>query len=505
MKNKLKTLIVALVLIGFAPFVYAVTTRTINYDNGNYGIGTESPSTTLEVNGTTTTTNLIVTGNSNKTAITVCGNGACDQTTDGTADDVQIQSAIDSLPSTGGKVFIREGTYNISSPITINRDSIVIQGAGKATILRLVDNFNDYMFKIDDATLRYYLTFTDMKLDGNQANQTGGGTIMASSTARSLFKNLWFEQCEDICLSIGGMSDNTYGFHNVVADNVFNQISGTGLYIRYNDENFIQNNLFNYFSAYGIQNDAGLQRIEGNTFVGNGATGIGYFGNWVSNDSIINNTFDSIPQESIIYNGTANNIYGLISGNIIFKSGTQGAGDPAIAVGNGRGLTVSNNIVTSFGTGDNYTYAYEEISGINNVTLIGNQFGAGSLGTYSFNASYPKYSIFNGATSTPSADVTWIDDDGTGNLQFNASTTKSIDFSVGNVEYATISATGLGIGVTNPQSLLQIGTGYLQIDNVTASPPSADCDNATETGRMKFDSVNDLLYICSGASGWVSK
>jgi hypothetical protein len=62
----------------------------------------------------------------------------------------------------------------------------------------------------------------------------------------------------------------------------------------------------------------------------------------------------------------------------------------------------------------------------------------------------------------------------------------------------------VGIGTTNPQSRLEVD-GYIQLDTVTGAPPAADCNEASEEGRMKFDPGSDLLYICSGASGWVSK
>lgn len=37
---------------------------------------------------------------------------------------------------------------------------------------------------------------------------------------------------------------------------------------------------------------------------------------------------------------------------------------------------------------------------------------------------------------------------------------------------------------------------------VTAAPASGDCDAAAETNRTVYDSTNDNLYVCSGASGW---
>ena len=47
--------------------------------------------------------------------------------------------------------------------------------------------------------------------------------------------------------------------------------------------------------------------------------------------------------------------------------------------------------------------------------------------------------------------------------------------------------------------------GYVQLDTVSSAPPAADCDEASEEGRMEFDPASDLLYICSGVSGWVTK
>ncbi|MCP4603199.1 MAG: hypothetical protein GY847_22240, partial [Proteobacteria bacterium] len=47
--------------------------------------------------------------------------------------------------------------------------------------------------------------------------------------------------------------------------------------------------------------------------------------------------------------------------------------------------------------------------------------------------------------------------------------------------------------------------GYVRLDTVSSAPPAADCDEASEEGRMKFDPISDALYLCSGLSGWVTK
>lgn len=53
----------------------------------------------------------------------------------GTNDQTVIQQAIDALPSTGGKIVLLEGTYNISGQITVNKPNVTICGMGNSTVL----------------------------------------------------------------------------------------------------------------------------------------------------------------------------------------------------------------------------------------------------------------------------------------------------------------------------------------------------------------------------------
>jgi hypothetical protein len=67
----------------------------------------------------------------------------------------------------------------------------------------------------------------------------------------------------------------------------------------------------------------------------------------------------------------------------------------------------------------------------------------------------------------------------------------------------TIKASGnVGIGTATPQSSLQVN-GYVQLALTTGAPPSADCDEAPEQGRMKVDATGNKLYICT-STGWKS-
>jgi hypothetical protein len=51
-----------------------------------------------------------------------------DYITDGVADEVQIQAAIDALPASGGRIHLSTGTFNIAAPIEMNDHGIWIDG-----------------------------------------------------------------------------------------------------------------------------------------------------------------------------------------------------------------------------------------------------------------------------------------------------------------------------------------------------------------------------------------
>lgn len=59
----------------------------------------------------------------------------CDYVCDGTDDQEEINKAINALPETGGEIILLEGTYTLSTDITISKSNVVISGAGWGTNL----------------------------------------------------------------------------------------------------------------------------------------------------------------------------------------------------------------------------------------------------------------------------------------------------------------------------------------------------------------------------------
>lgn len=59
----------------------------------------------------------------------------CDYLCDGADDQAEIQAAINAMPADGGEIIILDGTYAISSEISIEKQNVRIRGCGCSTVL----------------------------------------------------------------------------------------------------------------------------------------------------------------------------------------------------------------------------------------------------------------------------------------------------------------------------------------------------------------------------------
>jgi hypothetical protein len=46
----------------------------------------------------------------------------------------------------------------------------------------------------------------------------------------------------------------------------------------------------------------------------------------------------------------------------------------------------------------------------------------------------------------------------------------------------------------------QDAAGYARLPVVRGAPPAADCNEASEAGRTKFDTASAVLHVCDGTS-----
>jgi len=113
---------------------------------------------------------------------------------DGTDDDVQIQAAIDSLPSGGGKVMLSEGTFTISANITFVSD-FILAGQGESTIIKAPSSsLNANMLAVSSAVND--VVIRDLRVDGNSQLAANRSGIRIDTTGRQIYiQNVRVQNC----------------------------------------------------------------------------------------------------------------------------------------------------------------------------------------------------------------------------------------------------------------------------------------------------------------------
>lgn len=114
------------------------------------------------------------------------GQGTFVVANDGSGDFSSIQEAHDALPSGGGIILVKEGTYE-SSRITISKDNVTIKGSGHSTIIKLVAA-DTHLFVVASNT--DYCVVEDLQLDGT--NASGYTFLFSANTTRSRISGCWF-------------------------------------------------------------------------------------------------------------------------------------------------------------------------------------------------------------------------------------------------------------------------------------------------------------------------
>lgn len=265
---------------------------------------------------------------------------------DGTADNVQIQAAIDSLSDTyGGTIFLTEGIYDIQSPILINiPKGIHLTGAGFYTLLKAKNALNDYVIKFVTTSEGIHGKMSNFKIDANAANQSGGGGIYAPGAVEFIFDSIIVSNPYDWGIWLYEIDDDplNYGHNNKIINCSFEHGDegsgiGGGIYLRNCDENHIIGCNFHYMGGSGItagttdgyciKDETGLNTISQCAFV-NSKNGVKILD--VQNSLVANCQFDNIRYFGIHLKGPNNNI----NNNIMTGIGTNGS------AGDGIGLMI---------------------------------------------------------------------------------------------------------------------------------------------------------------------
>lgn len=287
----------------------------------------------------------------------------------GSRDDIVINNAINRLTN-GGKILIKEGTYDITSAIVV-KDNVEVTGSGFGTILK-ASNFgasNNGIINLgilDQNNINCVLNH--LTIDGNKASCTQSDGIRIYS-ANSNIHNLYMIDCGYIGVRFVENSGNPNkvnvsnciikdsGSYNIVLSGNYlkihnNIISGSviGIYGGNKTDNIISNNIIGDMSGPGIYIDALSAEIR----------------TIIANNKIYNTFYDAIS----LYNVSAVTVIG----NSIYITGQQGVegGDGVVTVNGNRIIIIGNSMISTNGGG-------VTIAGSSSITVSDNSISAGKI------------------------------------------------------------------------------------------------------------------------------
>lgn len=260
-----------------------------------------------------------------------------DYVCDGVADEVEINTAINTLPATGGGVHLLEGTYNINSRILLTKSNVSIIGMGKATELKVTLTFTDnHMIYADTKDC---LLFKNLFLNGRDINVFG---IFLDTVTESFVTECWFEKTKVGIYFFDNANNNT------ALNNHLNDNSSSGITSEDSDKNLIiGNNLTNH--------DVLSIRVAGGNY-------ISIIGNQCNNNNRMGINLDTFSYYCVLKGNQCNNnaemgiwLYlcgrNLVVGNQCNDNGSAGAFDGIIVDGGigpeqGDENVIADNICT---------------------------------------------------------------------------------------------------------------------------------------------------------------
>lgn len=168
-----------------------------------------------------------------KTAYITVGATKADYITDGTADDVEINQAVQAaIAAGGGTVLIKAGTYNLAATIALNGNNITLLGTGEGTLLKTANASNVNPITVS-GTGRINVKIKMMKIDCNRANNTFGAGIVfntpwSATDPNHVLEDLYIVNCKNNGIEFTASSDTRVPlFRNIHIQDC----DGNGLYM----------------------------------------------------------------------------------------------------------------------------------------------------------------------------------------------------------------------------------------------------------------------------------
>ncbi len=274
-----------------------------------------------------------------------------------------IASAIAALPSTGGTVYLMEGTYIIDTTILLP-SKVTLIGAGRGTIIKLKNGINASIEALSESALNHTrITISDLSLDGNKVNNTSGtqdGINLVNNngdTTYDVINNVTAENFRDKGASLlahyskitnSSFMNNGMGLmvgdNSVVSNNTVVSNTTSGIRIDNADSTIVSNNNIDTNGQYGISSIGSKDAVISNNRIQD--TGGSAFNNgiFMSSSDRFTVTDNLISDISATTTNSAINISDSASDNAYLSGNTLGGG--AIA-NSGTGTIYANQVDAS--------------------------------------------------------------------------------------------------------------------------------------------------------------
>jgi hypothetical protein len=302
---------------------------------------------------------------------------------DGTADDVQINAAIAYVGGLGGgTIHLAQGSYDIAANITMDQADVILQGEGWDTKLILANSADVHVITIaaNNCTVR------DLKIDGNNANQTptngNGIQITGGVPTKAHVSHVWIHEPHtgvggsyatqitvDHCFIEEAAGDGINMGHCPACKILYNHlydIEAQGIYVQGTDTDTTRYDIIgNYVDTCNTENaiyvcDSGLAGqpigwIVADNFV-TGATTAGRAGIKINNGSfgIVANNVCWINERGISIGSSSNTRivqHVTVNDNIVYKNEGPGIWLGAENGGVTRDLNIHDNLIYDNGDG----------------------------------------------------------------------------------------------------------------------------------------------------------
>jgi len=313
-----------------------------------------------------------------------------------------INAAINSLPASGGKVVLLEGTYDVDNSIVVPSNVGINMSPG--TVIKVKDNLDS---DID------VITNTD-KVNGNSNIQINGGTIYGnkSNNSSGVQNGIYFKSVTSCKISTTVSDFRNTGIclessiNNNINNNICENNDSLGIKLYYSDGNTITGNTCN---NNGNASGTYLTRSNNNTITGNTCSNNKWSGVFIDNslnNTIVGNTCKGNGSNATL-NHWGSGIFVIrssgnnISGNVCIENYHDGICISEFSGAPSDGNNISNNNCKSNSQEVDATYDNISVLGDSNYNNIQkNTCRQGSL------VNKPRYGISINSTDADGNIVT---------------------------------------------------------------------------------------------------